>query len=241
VTKELHIIQENYLRTLDRIAAAAKASGRSPEMIRLVVISKAQSVEVIKIAIQAGIKLFGENYPEEAVEKMETLGFPVDLEWHMVGHVQSRKVDLVAKHFQLLHSLDSLKLARRLDRSCGQEGKKLPVLLEFNIGGEASKNGWLANQEKKWPDLLDELVNLRDMPNLSVKGLMCMPPPADLAEISRSYFIKTRKLQDFLRTQLPDLQWTELSMGTSADYDIAVEEGATLIRVGTAILGTRTN
>jgi len=241
VTTDFRIIQDNYLRTRDRIAAAAKTSCKSPDKIRVVVVSKGQSAELIRIAIKAGINLFGENYPEESVKKMEMMDFPAGLEWHMIGHVQSRKVDLVAQHFQFLHSLDSIKLAKRLDRVCDQEGKKLPVLLEFNLGGEPSKKGWIADQEQKWPALIEELVSLRDLPNLSVRGLMCMPPLGDQAESSRPYFIQTRKLQEYLTAQLPDLQWTELSMGTSLDYHIAVEEGATLVRIGTAILGTRTN
>jgi hypothetical protein len=239
VNPDLHLIQDNYFRALDRIAVAAKAGGGSPDKIRLVVVSKGQSTEMIRIAMEAGIKIFGENYTKEAVEKMETLGFPIDVEWHMIGHVQSRKVNLAARHFQFLHSLDSLKLARQMDHSCGEEGKKLPVLLEINVGGEASKKGWIADHESKWPDMLEDLGKLRELSNLFVNGLMCMPPLTDQAESSRPYFIQTRKLQEFLKDQLPDLQWTELSMGTSLDYDIAVEEGATLVRVGTAILGSR--
>ena len=140
-------IRERYLQTLDNIASAAHSAGRQPESVKLVVVTKSQSVEVTRAAIEAGAQILGENYPEEGVMKLQSLREFSAVEWHMIGHVQSRKAQLVAENFNLLHSLDSLKLAKRLDRFCGEAGRTLPVLLEFNVGGEDSKSGWLAGDE----------------------------------------------------------------------------------------------
>jgi hypothetical protein len=157
----------------------------------------------------------------------------------MIGHVQSRKAQLVAENFNLLHSLDSLKLAKRLDRFCSKAGRTLPVLLEFNVGGEDSKSGWLAGEKTLWPALLDEVAEIIALPNLQVRGLMTMPPLGETAEFSRPFFQKLKRLQEYLASQFPSATFTELSMGTSGDYEAAVQEGATLVRVGTAIVGTR--
>ena len=244
-------IRERYLQTLDTIAAAARKSGRSPEAIRLVVVTKKQPLEIIRAAIEAGAKILGENYPEEAIEKIlamksqsgsqnfaaRPLNFAV--EWHMIGHVQSRKANLVAEHFALFHSLDSLKLAQRVDRFAAEFQRSLPVLLEFNVGSEESKHGWSASDESRWPDLLADIEAIAALPNLQIRGLMTMPPLSSDIETSRRYFERLRRLKDFLSERAPHIKWTELSMGTSADYAVAVEEGATLVRVGQAILGPR--
>ena len=128
-------IREKYLATLDRIAVAAKKAGRDPQSVKLVVVTKTQTVEVVRAAIDAGVNILGENYPEEGVMKIQSLREFSAVEWHMIGHVQSRKAQLVAVHFNYLHSLDSLKLAARLDRFCGEANRTLPVFLEFNVGG----------------------------------------------------------------------------------------------------------
>jgi pyridoxal phosphate enzyme (YggS family) len=145
----------------------------------------------------------------------------------------------VADHFALLHSLDSLKLARRLDRFAAERGRVLPVLLEFNVGGEESKSGWDASDESGWDALLPALASIVELSSLRIRGLMTMPPLETDPEAARRYFIRLRKLRDHLAAQLPGTDWHELSMGTSADYTVAVEEGATLVRVGTAIVGAR--
>ena len=233
-------IRQRYLRTLDRIAAAAQAVGRDPQSVRLVVVTKAQPLAVVRAAVAAGIRTLGENYPEEAVEKILAVGMGTGVEWHMIGHVQSRKACLVAEHFALLHSLDSLKLAARLDRFAAQVERILPVLLEFNLGGEESKFGWPAWDESRWQDLLPQVAEVLRCSHLEVSGLMAMPPlPEHAAEESRPYFQRLRCLRDFLTKHFPPASWQELSMGTSADFAVAVQEGATLVRVGQAILGTR--
>ena len=232
-------IRERYFRVLDTIANAAVKVGRSPEMIRLVVVTKTQPVEVVRAAIEAGAKILGENYAEEAVDKIMQLQSQDGVEWHMIGHVQSRKAELVAKHFALFHSLDSLKLAQRINRFASEAGRILPVLLEVNVGGEVSKHGWPASDESHWPDLLADVNATVALPNLEVRGLMTMPPLSTDPESARPYFRRLDRLRDFLSKRVPQASLSYLSMGTSSDYTIAVEEGATLVRVGQAILGPR--
>ena len=231
-------IRERYLQTLERITAAEHRAGRAPGSTRLVVVTKSQPIEVVQAAIEAGIKILGENYPEEAVEKIKALGTD-GVEWHMIGHVQSRKADLIPAHFALMHSLDSLKLATRLDRFAAEAGRKLPVLLEFNVGKEESKFGWAAADEAHWSALLPELDMVLKSSHLTVRGLMTMPPLFDDPEQTRPYFQKLCRLREFLARAFPAADWSELSMGTSSDFEAAVEEGATLVRVGTAIVGPR--
>ena len=232
-------IRENYQYTLDQIASSARKSDRDPADVRLVVVTKLQPVEVVQAAIEAGVRILGENYPEEGVTKIQSLAGQSSVEWHMIGHVQSRKARLVADHFALLHSLDSLKLARRLDRFASERSRVLPALLEFNVGGEESKAGWDASDESRWVELFSDVSSILDLPNLRVQGLMTMPPLETDPEDARRFFIRLRKLRDSLASQFPQTDWRELSMGTSADYPVAVEEGATLVRVGTAIVGAR--
>ncbi len=232
-------IRERYLQTLDRIASAAGAVGRDPESVRLVVVTKSQPREVALAAIEAGATILGENYPEEAVEKIQAMRLQSAVEWHMIGHVQSRKARLVTEHFNLLHSLDSLKLAERLDRFAAEAGRTLPVLLEFNVGGEDTKSGWFAADETRWDELPVSLTPMLGLTHLQIRGLMVMPPIGEEAEASRPFFQRTRRLQSFLSAHVPQADWSELSMGTSADYEVAVQEGATFVRVGTAIVGPR--
>jgi len=232
-------IRGRYLSALESIERAAKSVGRSPDSVKLVVVTKSQPVEVVQAAIEAGALFLGENYPEEAVTKIELLGGISAVEWHMIGHVQSRKAQLVAANFNYLHSLDSLKLAKRIDRFCAEAGRSMPVLLEFNLGGEESKSGWSAWDETLWPALLADVAEIAALPNLQVRGLMSMPPLGETAEFSRPYFQKLKRLQAYLSSQFPVVNFSELSMGTSSDYEVAVQEGATLVRVGTAIVGAR--
>lgn len=232
-------IRERYLRTLDRISDASRVSGRASESVRLVVVTKAQPLPLVEAAVAAGVHILGENYPEEAVRKMLALGEVNEVEWHMIGHVQSRKAGMVVEHFALLHSLDGYKLASRLDRFATQAGRRLPVLLEFNVSGEESKYGWPAWQEERWSELLPDISGVISLSNLELRGLMTMPPFAETGEPSRKFFIRLRRLREFLTGNFPDTSWQELSMGTSVDFEVAVQEGATLVRIGTAIVGPR--
>jgi pyridoxal phosphate enzyme (YggS family) len=189
--------------------------------------------------LAAGISKFGENYAEEAIDKIIGLGSAA-VEWHMIGHVQSRKAEKVAEYFSMLHSLDSLKLAARLDRSCRELNRRLPVLLEFNVSGEESKFGFQACDEHQWSDLETDIEKILNFSHIDVSGLMTMPPFFDDPEESRPYFRKLRQLQEYLARKFPQVHWKELSMGTSVDFMVAIQEGATYIRIGQAILGPRT-
>lgn len=232
-------IRNNLEHILERIERSAAGVGRRASDITLVVVSKGQPAEVIQQACLAGISVFGENYPEETLEKSHKLTPGSAVEWHMIGHLQSRKVRIVCSHFSMLHSLDSLKLAYKLNEELSGLNKKLPCLLEVNVSGEESKYGFSASDEGRWSDLLPEFDKVVGLPNIQVRGLMTMPPLYNDPEGVRPYFVRVRKLQDYLTHHIPQIQWEGLSMGTSGDFEVAVQEGATYVRIGTAILGQR--
>ena len=232
-------IKNNLEIVKDKLIKAAIKSGRDPDNVRLIVVTKAQPFEVVEAAIKAGATLLGENYAEEGLDKILAFENESKVEWHMIGHVQSRKAELVANNFNLLHSLDSVKLAKRLNRALDESGKELHVLLEFNVSGEESKFGWQASDEKTWQQFLPTVKQILDLAHLRVRGLMTMPPYFEDPGLTRPYYSKLRRLRDYLADQFPETNWNELSMGTSIDFEIAVEEGSTFIRVGQAILGKR--
>jgi pyridoxal phosphate enzyme (YggS family) len=207
--------------------------------VRLVVVTKGQPLDKIQEVIEAGAMRLGENYAEEGVEKIQALGARKGLEWHMIGHVQSRKARLICEHFAWVHSLDSLKLAERLDRLAGELERKLPVLIECNVSGEESKFGYPAWQEERWDELGEAISPIMQCNQLQVRGLMAMAPYSSDPEAARPYFKRARRLRDALARRFPALDWSELSMGMSGDYETAIEEGATIVRIGEAILGPR--
>ena len=235
----VYAIRTRYGQVRERIDAAARKAGRNPDSVRLVVVTKTHPLETVRAALEVGIRDLGENYAEEAVEKIQAIGALEGLCWHMIGHVQSRKADLVAQNFNFMQSLDSLKLANRLERFAAEAGRILPVLLECNVGGEESKFGYPAFEQARWEALRADAQQIAQLPHLEIRGLMTMPPLFDDAEKTRPFFQKLRELRDYLSKRVPQAKWGELSMGTSADFTAAVEEGATLVRVGTAILGAR--
>lgn len=237
--KQLQAIGHNLLCVNEKIAQAARSVGRKPEDVQLVVVSKMHTPESIQAAIQGGGRKFGENYAEEAVHKINQVPRVPGLEWHMIGHVQSRKARLVADQFDMVQSVDSLKIAERLNTACEGRGHHLPVLLEINLSGEESKYGWTTQNQDRWNELLPEIDRVVALANLQVKGLMTMPPLFDDPEMTRPFFGLLVKFRDFLRIKIPGPDWNELSMGTSNDYEVAVQEGATIVRVGQAILGPR--
>jgi pyridoxal phosphate enzyme (YggS family) len=232
-------IQANLLNVQERIAQAAQSAGRNAADVRLLLVTKTHPPEAIRAAVQAGASFLGENYAEEAVAKMQVLADLPGVEWHMIGHVQSRKAEMVARHFACLHALDSIKLANRLNHFAGVIGREFPVFLECNVSGEASKYGFPAWDEATWDTLLPTFQQIVSLPNLAVRGLMMMAPFLSEAEQARPYFQRLRKLQQYVRQSLPQAAWNELSMGMSADFEVAVQEGATWVRVGQAILGAR--
>lgn len=232
-------IRGNYLRTLDRMAEAARTVGRDASEVRLIVVTKGHPVETAQAAIQAGARCLGENYVEEAILKIQTLAGAGPVEWHMIGHVQSRKAQAACEYFDWVHSVDSLKLATRLDRFAGELGRSLPILFECNVSGEASKFGWPAWEEKEWDRFVDEITPITALLNIHVRGLMTMAPFLAKPEDTRPYFRRLRHLRDYLARCFPQSNWSTLSMGMSADYIVAIQEGATMVRIGTAILGER--
>lgn len=236
---DLKIIRENLEAVQERIASAARVAGRDLSEIRLVVITKGHPSEAIKALFNLGVRDIGESYAEEGQGKQMALPALPGLKWHMVGHVQSRKASEVVRHYDILHSLDSLKLAQRLDRLAGDMGGSLPVLLEFNVSGEVSKHGFAAQDPGRWTQLYNEIDKVLSLPNLHSQGLMTIAPVVESADQARPTFAKLRQLRDALATRFPQHDWSQLSMGMSDDFEAAVHEGATFLRVGTAILGAR--
>jgi pyridoxal phosphate enzyme (YggS family) len=223
-------IAENLEHVRAQIADAAKKSGRNSQYIELVAIAKTHNAEKVREAYEAGQVLFGESRVQEARAKIPEL--PSSLRWHFVGHLQRNKIRHALPLFEMFHAIDDVDLAREMDRIAQEEGMQPRVLLEVNVAGEGSKFGFHPNQ---LPEDMDELLAL---PRLTIEGLMCLPPVANKAEHSRKYFVDLRELRDELerefRVKLP-----HLSMGMTQDFAVAIEEGATLVRVGTAIFGER--
>jgi pyridoxal phosphate enzyme (YggS family) len=218
---------------LEQIGQAARGSGRKAHNVHLVAATKAVSVERIREAISAGLKIAGENRLQEALPKIKAL-HDEPLQWHFIGQIQRRKVRAVVGVFDLIHSVDSLELADEINRRAEAAGFRQDVLLEVNIGGETTKTGFRPDQLAKLMPQFGPLAHVR------VKGLMTIPPPVDDAEEARPYFRRLRELaQRLSRQDLTAISMEELSMGMSHDYLVAIEEGATMVRIGTAIFGTR--
>jgi pyridoxal phosphate enzyme (YggS family) len=220
-----------------QIREAEHIAQRGPDTVRLIVVTKAQPLNVVQAAVAAGAKILGENYPEEALEKIAEVGKGV--EWHMIGHLQSRKAGIVAQQFDVLHSLDSVRLAEKLERQLAAQERRLPVLLECNVGGEESKYGWPVWDEVGWEALLQDVEAILGLPHLQIRGLMTMPPLFEDPQDARPYFSRLRVLSERLGARFGGQSFVELSMGTSADFPAAVMEGATMVRVGSAIVGPR--
>jgi pyridoxal phosphate enzyme (YggS family) len=228
----------NLKNVKERIAAAAQRSGRRPSSVRLVGISKGQPIERITSAYQAGLRDFGENRVMEAIEKQAYFGDLDNIQLHMVGHIQSRKATQVVSTFDFIHSVDRLKIATRLDRFAGEVGVRMPILIECNVSGETSKGGWALWQAEKWQEILPVFATILEFQNLEVRGLMTMAPWTSKSEVLREVFGTLKNLRNFLVENLPG-SWDELSMGMTDDYEIAIEEGATMVRIGRAIFGSR--
>ena len=232
-------IQKKYEIILSRLNKAVELSGRNPQSVRLLVVTKGQPAEKILAAYAAGACLFGENYPEETERKIPQLQKLPGIEFHMIGHLQSRKAKIVASHFCYMHSIDRISIAEKLNQELEIVNKYLPILLEMNVGGEESKQGFAAWDRSMWDNLTEQIIQIVQYSRLQIKGLMTMPPLSLNPEETRPYFVNMRDLRDYLMKIIPGQSWHELSMGTSADYEIAIQEGATFIRVGSAIMGPR--
>jgi pyridoxal phosphate enzyme (YggS family) len=228
---------ERYVWIQQRIAAAAGRAQRDPSSIRLIAVSKGQPAGLIREAFAAGIREFGENYLEEAELKINALD--PSITWHMIGHVQSRKAKGVASLFPVIHSVDSIPLANRLSRFAAERSRAVRILLECNLSGETTKFGWPAVDPAGWETLVRSWEPIFNLPGITVIGLMTMAPYSADPENSRTVFRKLRGVQDEARKLLGDSIGPELSMGMSDDFEQAIEEGATMVRIGRALLGTR--
>jgi hypothetical protein len=220
-----------------RIAAAVRRTGRRPEEVTLMAVSKTFPPELIREAYQAGLRQFGENRVQEFAEKIQSLADLQDAEWHMIGHLQTNKAAKAAELFSAMDGVDSLRLAQKLNDSAGQLGKKLSALIEINVGGETAKSG-LSFDASELEKLLRSAPQLE---HLEFRGLMTVPPYFEDPQQARPYFRKLRELRDRIASQnFPKISMDVLSMGMSHDFEIAIEEGSTCVRVGTAIFGART-
>ncbi|HEY7555741.1 MAG TPA: YggS family pyridoxal phosphate-dependent enzyme [Candidatus Binatia bacterium] len=225
-------VASNYRSILQRIGEAAAKAGRDPDEIKLLGAAKSQSVELMRAAIIAGVKLIGENYVQEAQAKKKEISERA--EWHMIGHLQRNKVKTAVEVFDMIQSLDNIALARELDKEGAKRNKKVRALVEVKLGGEESKSGIA---EDKVRDLLRAAGELS---SLSIEGLMAVPPFREDPEDVRPYFCKLWELRARLREErIPNVDLRELSIGMTHDYTVAVEEGATIVRIGTALFGPR--
>jgi pyridoxal phosphate enzyme (YggS family) len=217
----------------ERIRQAAETCGRDADSVRLVAVSKTIAAGTVKEAIEAGVKILGENYIQEAREKFNALvHYPVS--WHFIGHLQSNKAKYAVRLFDLIHSVDSVKLARELNKQAKKVDKIQQILVQVNISAEDTKSGTSA---KEAPGLISEISQLE---NLSIRGLMTMPPYFYQPEKVKPFFAALRELRDQIKAKAPpNVSLEELSMGMTGDFEVAIQEGATLVRIGTAIFGER--
>jgi pyridoxal phosphate enzyme (YggS family) len=223
-------IEKNLSKVRERIEQAAIKAGRDPQGIKLVAVTKTVPVPRIREAMAAGATIFGENYVQEVRAKIEEIG-KSGIEWHFIGHLQSNKAAHAVRLFDLIHAVDSLTLARDLDKRAGAAGKIIDCLLEVNLSQEASKFGI---SKEKTPELAHACKELK---NISLRGMMTMAPYTDDPEAARPYFIALRELREEIAHS--GIPLPELSMGMSSDFEKAIEEGATIVRIGTAIFGER--
>ncbi len=229
-------IADNIAQVQARIAAAAHRSGRNPQEITLMGVSKTFPGESIREAYAAGLRIFGENRVQEFSAKVDALRDLPDTEWHLIGHLQTNKVARAVELFDAVDSVDSFRMAERLNGFAKSAGKMLPVLIEINVGGEKAKNGVAPDSD----ELKQILEGAPRWESVKIQGLMTVPPYSEDPEGARPYFRRLRQIRDsVVASQLPQVGTPVLSMGMSHDFEVAIEEGATCVRVGTAIFGER--
>lgn len=226
------MVSENLEQVKANIEAACKRVGRDPKDVRLVAVSKTKPISLIEEAIEDGQDTFGENKVQEMCDKMEVL--PGNIKWHMIGHLQRNKVKYIAGKVELIHSVDSIRLAKQISDEAQKQSIEIPVLLEVNVAREESKFGFFTEETE------DACREISKMPGIRVKGLMTSAPFVENAEDNRKYFKKLYELAvDIQSKNIDNISMRELSMGMTGDYVVAVEEGATIVRVGTGIFGSR--
>lgn len=231
-------LAQNLAVVRTRIDEAMRQAGRQ-DAITLVAVTKGQPAQVISDLLELGVNNIGESYVDEALEKRAHFADPAGVSWHMIGHIQSRKAKDVATNFQLVHSVDSLKLAERLSRAAGLAGDIVNVLLECNIGAEVSKHGWAVSDKKELAVFFADVEKVLQLPNLKPLGLMSMAPVVQNQYQARPFFAQTHALRDELEKRFPSERWDQLSMGMSDDFEAAILEGSTFLRIGTALVGSR--
>jgi PLP dependent protein len=229
-------IAENIAQVRQRIAAATRGAGRNPDEITLMAVSKTFAAESIRDAYAAELRVFGENRVQEFAAKAGALRDLADVEWHLIGHLQTNKAAKAAELFDAVDSVDSVRMAEKLNAAAASCGKKLSVLIEINVGGETAKSGVAPDSN----ELEQMLQGAPHWGNLRISGLMTVPPYAEDPEGSRTFFRQMRQIRDLIAARsLPLISMAVLSMGMSHDFEVAIEEGATCVRVGTAIFGER--
>lgn len=226
------MVSENYRQIQERVRKACLRAGRSPEEVTLIAVSKTKPVSMLKEAYEAGARDFGENKVQEILEKYPCL--PEDIRWHMIGHLQTNKVRQVVGKACLIHSVDSVKLAREIDKESAKRGLVTPILLEINVAEEESKFGFRLEEAE---DAIDEMASLS---HIMVRGLMTIAPYVEDPEENRQFFKKLNQFYVDMKSKKADnVNMNVLSMGMTGDFEVAVEEGATMVRVGTGIFGVR--
>ena len=227
------MLKENLEEVEEKIAKACERAGRAREEVTLIAVSKTKPVEMLQEIYDEGIRDFGENKVQELTEKYEVM--PKDMKWHMIGHLQRNKVKYIVDKVTLIHSVDSLRLAETISREAEKKGVTVPILIEVNIAGEETKFGLSSKEE-----VISLTEQIAALPNLSVKGLMTVAPPAKDPEENRPLFREIRQLSvDITNKNIDNVSMEILSMGMTNDYTVAIEEGATMVRVGTGIFGAR--
>lgn len=226
-------VKSNLTTVRNRINKAAEAAGRNPASIKLVAVSKKKPAEAVIEAFEAGATIFGENYIQEAIDKAEFIN-NTDISWHFIGHLQSNKAKFAVKIFDLIHSVDSFKLAKELDKQARKIDKIQDILVQINISMEETKSGISEGEAE------DLVQNISQLENISVKGLMTMPPYYNEPELVKPYFESLNKISKKIASlKLPNISMDDLSMGMTGDFEPAIAEGSTFVRIGTAIFGSR--
>ena len=227
------MLKENLEEVEEKIAKACEHAGRAREEVTLIAVSKTKPIEMLQEIYDEGIRDFGENKVQELTEKYEVM--PKDMKWHMIGHLQRNKVKYIVDKVTLIHSVDSLRLAETISREAEKKGVTVPILIEVNIAGEETKFGLSSKEE-----VISLTEQIAALPNLSVKGLMTVAPPVKDPEENRPFFREIRQLSvDITNKNIDKVSMEILSMGLTNDYTVAIEEGATMVRVGTGIFGAR--
>ena len=227
------MLKENLEEVEEKIAKACEHAGRAREEVTLIAVSKTKPIEMLQEIYDEGVRVFGENKVQELTEKYEVM--PKDMKWHMIGHLQRNKVKYIVDKVTLIHSVDSLRLAETISREAEKKGVTVPILIEVNIAGEETKFGLSSKEE-----VISLTEQIAALPNLSVKGLMTVAPPVKDPEENRPFFREIRQLSvDITNKNIDNVSMEILSMGMTNDYTVAIEEGATMVRVGTGIFGAR--